>query len=143
MKRIFISLVTGLFLLTVSATTAMAASDYIQPFAGQQKVLSDNVAYLSGGVGIHERAQMDKMDKGYNLRLVFDANSGEYLANVGVSIAGENGNLLVDAVSSGPWFFAKLPAGTYRVTGTFNGRQETRTVTVGQHPDQVIMNWKV
>jgi hypothetical protein len=147
MKKLLSTLLAGLFF-AASAGMASAATLYVPPFAGHEKVMSDGAAYLSGGVGINERTQMKTMVKSYNLWLVFDVNSGPYpgayLSAVGVKIQNTRGTVLVDATSNGPWFFAKLPAGNYRVTAVFNGREHIQNITVTPHRQAhgVILAWK-
>lgn len=140
MKKMIISMVVGCFILAGGVASA-SANGYIPPFGGQQKTLQNGVAYLSGGVGTSERAQMTRMDQSYNLRLVFDVGSGAYLSNVAVKIQDMHGKTLVDTVSSGPWFCAKLPAGQYRVTTYFDGQQELRNVDLGRNPRTIIEVW--
>ena len=79
-------------------------------------------AYLSGGVGVDEVQAMRSQANNYNLKLVFAvAGSGEYLADVKVSVADASGNNVIHAVSNGPLF----------------GKTQSRTVTLraGQRAD--------
>ena len=67
----------------------------------------------------------------YNLQLVFALQgSGEYLADIRVLIADARGNALLDEISSGPLFFVRLPAGSYRVNADFHGTPLKKSVTV-------------
>jgi hypothetical protein len=67
---------------------------------------------------------------------------GEYLAFVDVSVEHEQGHRLLDTTSKGPWLFADLPSGTYRVTAeTPEGSPIVRTVTVGSRPTEVHFTW--
>ncbi len=52
--------------------------------------------------------------------------------SVAVTIADRQGRTVFDAVSDGPFLFAKLPAGTYRLTASSDGRPIARSVTVPQ-----------
>lgn len=88
------------------------------------------VPYLSGGVGLEERQRLEQSTGDYNLKLVFAATAGAYLGDVHVVIRGPRG-VALDATSTGPWFFAKLPPGKYRVSATANGRTQTKSVSVG------------
>jgi hypothetical protein len=147
MKKLFSGLLAGLFL-AASAGVASAAAIYVPPFTGHEKVLKDGAAYLSGGVGINERAQMKHLVKNYAVKLIFDVDSGSYpgayLSAVRVKIQKAGGRVLLDAVSNGPWFFAKLPAGRYLVTAVFNGRKHVQGITVAPHQQvhRVILSWK-
>lgn len=90
-----------------------------------------NVTYVSGGVGLESLDQLSSIARDFNLKLVFALNSGSYLSGVQVAIADSKGNTVVDAMSDGPWFMAKLPTGSYRVMATVAGKTEKRQVTVG------------
>jgi hypothetical protein len=87
---------------------------------------------MTGGVGINERAAMDRLAKNYDLKLVFAEPSRPYLANVDVEILNPSGKRLVETTDNGPWFFAKLPDGRYRVVATFEGKKEAREVEIGK-----------
>ncbi len=83
----------------------------------------EGITYASGGVGLGEREAMQQMAKDYNLRLSFAAKgTGTYLADIKVTIRDGKGKQVLDALSDGPWFFAKLPVGKYRVTAEEDGR---------------------
>ena len=43
-----------------------------------------------------------------------------------------------DATSAGPWFFVKLPAGTYQIVATFEGKAVKRSVTAGKAKLQTV-----
>lgn len=93
---------------------------------------SDNgIAYMSGGVGLDEREAMHSLAPNYNLRLVFAARQGAYLSDVKVDIRNTAGRNILSAVSNGPWFFAKLPSGRYRIMVEAGGKHMTRSAVVG------------
>ena len=100
----------------------------------------DNVPYTSDGVGDESQANLNAQKGDYNLKLVFAMKTGEYLANVKVNIADRKGTVL-DVKSDGPWFFARLPAGTYTVVSTNDGQSESRTVSVGSGLKTVDFRW--
>lgn len=129
-------------LLMASAGPAPAATTYIPPFGGRQALDNQGVAYMSGGVGINERHQMEERASGYNLKLVFDVRSGDYVSDVAVKVQNKVGQVLLDTTSDGPWFFASLPSGEYKVTADFNGRTIVQTVNIGDPVRQVIFTWR-
>ena len=91
-----------------------------------------DVTYVSGGFGLDERQELDAVAKDYDLKLVFAGKgSGEYLADVKVSIANTKGEKILEAVSEGPWFLAKLPAGRYKVSAESAGHTLTQQARVG------------
>ena len=72
---------------------------------------SENIPYVSGGVGIEERDRLRSLAADDNLGLSFSLENGHYLGGAEVSIKDDKGKELLEAVSDGPLFFAKLPAG--------------------------------
>ena len=101
------------------------------------------VKYLSGGVGLDERAAMEKAAKGnYNLQFVFAETTGPYLTDIKVDIQGKDGKKLVDMSTNGPWFFVELPNGHYSITVIHDGKSEVRRLVVGKNFQKVIFNWK-
>ena len=87
--------------------------------------------YVSGGVGSESIEQLAAIAGDFNLKLVFALNSGEYLSAVRVVIADATGKRLLDTLADGPWFLAKLPAGTYRITATYAGKEHQRQISIG------------
>lgn len=142
MKKYMFSAMAGLFFL-LSAGAAAAAVNFIPPFDGQHKIVAKGEAYYSGGVGITERRQMADMTRNCNLKLVFDTNTGAYLSAVAVKIQDAKGKVIIDTVSQGPWFSAKLPPAAYRITTVFGNHKYTRNVTLAQKPKTLILSWAV
>jgi len=106
------------------ANAASANSDAVVQNTG-------NVTYVSGGVGLESLDQLSSIARDFNLKLVFALNSGAYLSGVQVAIVDRKGQTVVDTTSDGPWFMAKLPAGSYQVIATVAGKAEKRQVSVG------------
>jgi hypothetical protein len=140
MKKLMLSSLAGIFFL-VTAGSAAAAVTFIPPFDGQHKTLTGNEAYYSGGVGITERTQMKDMTKGFNLKLIFDTKTGAYLSSVAVKIEDAKGTVLINTVSKGPWFSAKLPAANYRITASFDNHEYVRNIKLTQKPQVFILSW--
>lgn len=87
------------------------------------------IPYESRGIG--EADPVAEMAANYNLHMVFATRgSGEYLADVKVRIDDAKGKLILDANSPGPIFFARLPAGTYRVTASLGNKSQRKSVSV-------------
>ena len=87
---------------------------------------------MSGGIGGAERQALRAAAPNYNLHLLFAGQgTGEYLSDVKVTITDASGVVVLDAVSEGPYFLARLAPGRYRVTADLgNGNAQTRAVTV-------------
>jgi len=93
------------------------------------------ITYLSGGVGLDERETLSHIGQDYDLKLGFAEKAGNYLSDVKVRIKDAGSNTILEAVSQGPWFFAKLPAGKYTILATMKGetrQQVVRVTTRGQ-----------
>ena len=97
--------------------------------------------YLSGGVGDEDEARVLARQREFNLKLLFTLNEGNYLAGVNVSIADSGGRNVIQTVSEGPYFLAKLPAGQYTVSATNDGKTITRKIQVGKGLRSEQMRW--
>lgn len=88
--------------------------------------------YMTGGVGEEEREAMEAIARreGFNLKLVLATREGTYLAGVPLRISSPDGTLRLEATAEGPWLYARLPAGEYRVEGLFPAGNRAATVTV-------------
>jgi hypothetical protein len=95
------------------------------------------IPYLTGGVGTDEREQIGARAGNYNLKLTFAiVNSTQYLGDAQVTIKDAAGKTVLTVQTDGPFFYAKLPPGKYRVSATSGGQTQEKTVTVG-HQGQV------
>jgi hypothetical protein len=125
--------VAGLALL-VHATGASAASTYTPEAA----------SYRNGGIGVDGRQAMHAERQQYNLHLHFtQAKSGEYLSGVIVTITPQppkGAPLHID--DAGPWLYARLQPGSYRITAEFECHKQVRTVEVDKAASEVILHWR-
>ena len=101
-----------------------------QSTAALQVKKAGEISYLSGGVGKPEREQLRALEKDFNLKLVFSAADGKYVANVKIVVSDAKGRKLLEHVADGPFFMARLPAGEYSVAATFAGKTQTRKIGV-------------
>lgn len=93
--------------------------------------MAGGVPYISGGIGVSGREEMLEVKSRFNLRLLFAATgSGSYLADVRVRIDDAAGPTLLDAVAQGPWLYASLAPGRYRLHVNNAGQVQTREITV-------------
>jgi len=94
-----------------------------------------SVAYISGGIGGDEQEAMRAAAQNYNLHLLFaEQGSGEYLSGIKVTITSQQGAVVLSAISDGPYFMARLPAGHYRISADAgDGRPQMRAVSVPAH----------
>ncbi|HYA29989.1 MAG TPA: carboxypeptidase regulatory-like domain-containing protein [Acidobacteriota bacterium] len=138
MKTITLSS-AGIMLALGLASTAVGVT---APQSPLQMKKYGSISYMSGGVGADERDRLIAKSHGDNLRLSFAMQNGEYLGGAEVDIKDNNGKQILEAASSGPLFFAKLPAGSYTVEATNMSQTLTRTVNIpteGQSP--IFFTW--
>jgi hypothetical protein len=100
------------------------------------------ISYLSGGVGEEERELLTELGQAYPLKLIFADTTGQYLSDVAVGILDARGQQVLAAMSQGPWFFVRLPAGRYHVLSTTQGYTQERMVNVSPHHQvQLAFSW--
>jgi len=124
--------------LAISATSGFAIAQektIIQP-----QTAPSGIEYVSGGIGDRQQEAMKVMRKDYNLRLTFARpGSGEYLADVRVTIENADNAKVLDITSPGPLLFAKLPPGAYRIAAEFEGQRQVKKVTIQDgHPRGLV-----
>jgi hypothetical protein len=99
---------------------------------------ASGVSYVSGGVGDDSIERLNSLAGGFNLKLVFALNSGNYVSGVRVAIADAAGKTILDTTSEGPWFLVKVPAGNYQVVATFAGNAIKRQVAAGAAASRTV-----
>jgi hypothetical protein len=101
------------------------------------------VSYLNGGVGITERAQMDRAAGRYNLRLRFsERRDNELIVGVHLAVLDPAGHQVFTLANAGPLTDLRLPAGRYRVVATAGQRSEAQTVVLQQgRPQDLGFHW--
>jgi hypothetical protein len=111
--------------LLLSALGLPASAQELQP------QMQNGVTYVSGGVGLDGVDAIKSVQGEYNLRLLFaSTGSGQYYAEVKVTLADQAGNVLVQATSDGPYFYARLKPGQYKVLAEADGMPKTFAVNV-------------
>ena len=93
----------------------------------------DGIPYVSGGIGQEEIETLGRMGQAYDLKLVFAEKAGNYLSDVEVIVKDAGSNTLLETVSQGPWFFAKLPMGKYTISATMQGETRRQVARVTPH----------
>ena len=88
---------------------------------------ADRIIY-NGGVTVEERAEAPSE----GTRLVFFVSSGNFLANIAVSVTDAAGNEVVNTTTEGPWLILDLDPGQYRVVATRStGQIQSIAIDVG------------
>lgn len=133
----------------IYATIVTASLGYMSTaIADDMVVLPDvktqnGIAYLSGGIGSDQVSAMKSAAKDYAFMLTCSVqNTGEYLADVKVSITDKAGTVVLDTVTEGPILLAKLSPGQYRISADSNGTVLKKTVQIGAgHPVKLNLYW--
>jgi hypothetical protein len=101
------------------------------------------VKFVSGGVGDDSAEQMAALGREYNLKLLFAAKDGHYLAEVEVKITDEGNRSVLSTVAEGPFLFARLAPGKYQVTSSYAGVAQTRQTTIAASGRrELIFRWE-
>ncbi len=101
------------------------------------------IAFVTGGVGEEEREFLRTVDRDFNLKLMFAIKEGNYLSDVQVSIRDKKGQPVLEAVANGPFFYAKLPPGTYTVVVNGPGQSFRQSVQVtGRKQARLNFYWR-
>ncbi len=112
-------------------------------FADPTPKQQNGISYVNGGVGEEEQSAMRAQRADYNLLLTFaNKQSGAYRSDVQLDIMDTKGNTLLSAANSGPMFYAKLPAGTYRISAAAEGKVFKRSVRIGAAPKEMTLHWE-
>lgn len=129
---------------TLAAAAILAACLVTVPAvqaAGPQQ--QNGITYINGGVGQDEQNAMRALRADYNLLLTFATKqSGAFRSDVQLDIMDAKGTTLLSVPNTGPMFYAKLPAGTYRISAAAEGKTFKRTVKVGNAPREMTLHWE-
>ena len=110
---------------------------------GVTTAAAQNVKFVSGGVSDDSAERMAALGKEFNLKLLFAAKDGHYLADVAVSISDTGNRKILDTISEGPFLLAQLPPGRYAITATYAGAAQTRSTTVAAAwRRELIFRWQ-
>lgn len=78
-------------------------------------IQAGDVKFITGGVGDEEMAQLRSVEQEYNLRALIASMSGEYLSELDISILDASGTQVAATNNAGPYFYANLKPGAYRM----------------------------
>ena len=117
---------TGLLIAAVLISANVQADD-VSP----QPQTMNGVTFVSGGIGDSEIQAMKDMKKKYNLQLLFaDKDTSSYMADINVKILGKKGATILESVSHGPFFFAQLNPGKYKIVASHEGQEQSASVVI-------------
>ena len=99
--------------------------------AAERAGMEHHANFVSGGVGISSQEELKSREREFNLKLVFTLTEGNYVADVDVVIRDASGRTVIAHGAPGPLLMARLPRGTYTVDATYEGRMQSRKVSIG------------
>jgi hypothetical protein len=103
--------------------------------------MQQQLPFVSGGVGLEAQEELKAREREFNMKLVFTLVEGNYVADVHVVIRDAGGTTVLDHQAPGPFLMAKLPRGAYTVTATYEGKAQTRKVSVGERLMTTQFRW--
>ena len=140
MKQIMIGTI-GLFLFAVGPVFPSSRTEF--PDSQPQVRQYGRIPYVSGGFGIEERENLRAMSQDDNLELSFALQNKNYLGGAEVLIKDRNGKEVIQTLSDGPLFFARLPDGIYTVEATAMGQTLEQVAHVSSKGQaQLHFAWK-
>jgi len=98
--------------------------------------------FACGGVGDENMAALKAMRSEANASLLFTAGTrGAYVADVNLTIQGNNVAQPIALQASGPACLLKLPKGKYELVAEYKGREMRRQVVIGSKLAQASFRW--
>lgn len=141
---------------TLHARPAAAAGDSETTNATQAVVASDLrlkerthgwVNFVTGGSGLREAIAMKRAMHQYPLALEFRVKANgkmRFLGGVPVTVKVPAGPIVLEAVSAGPFLFARLSPGRYEVMAGWRGKRQRQEVDVGvTGSEHVVFQWDI
>jgi hypothetical protein len=115
--------------MAIAAVTACATAraDDANTLPADQPTEVNGIEIACSGVG--DEARVDPRWPAFAVKIEFANNAAEYLSDIDVSVADANGEALFHVHCETPWLLAKLPAGKYTVSGTYEGITKTAKLT--------------
>jgi len=108
------------------AAAALLSAATLSPLGAQpmpEPETQNGITFISGGVGDDSQQAMLAVKQAYNLRMLFAREkTGEYFAMLPVRISDVAGNPVLSATSAGPFFYARMKPGRYKVEVIHQGQ---------------------
>lgn len=127
MKRFFGSAQQRLVTLFCAASLLFISAAQAQPPGVQT---ANGVAFVSGGVGEDAMAALTAIENEYDLKLFLVGQSGAYLSDIQITVIDAQGKGVILTTSEGPVLLAKLPTGSYAISGQKNGHRIEQSISV-------------
>ena len=95
-------------------------------------------AFISGGIGDEGRAELEAVQKNYNLKLVFAGEGGIFLDSIHVVVSDAAKNTVLTTDTEGPILLAQLKPGKYMVTAEAQDSTQKQTLTIRKNKQTYI-----
>jgi|GEM_PF-5158027 len=120
-------LISAAFIGIATASHAQAHDHEADLATPHEMHMTNKIIFLSGGIGNDEQALMKEEASKYNTRMSFARfeNSG-YITGAKVTLLDSKGNILLNRVSDGPYFYIALPEGKYTLKASYMGVEKTK-----------------
>lgn len=112
--------------------------------ADEAVATAGDVSWVSGGIGEDSRERLAALAAGFgfNLKVTFALQSGDYLSAVAVRIVDAGGRTVLETTSEGPIMLVRLPAGRYEFAATVGGRElKQRLSVVAGRTATAVFRW--
>ncbi|MGE3624428.1 MAG: hypothetical protein AB7H77_11235 [Bdellovibrionales bacterium] len=96
-----------------------------------QPVQTENVRYITGGIGDEERDALNSVKQRYNLHVTSTNMQGEFNGSTQIIVRDRQDNTTLK-VDAGPLFYADLPAGSYTVEAVNGGQKKEQKISLAQ-----------
>lgn len=105
---------------------------------------SGAASYVTGGIPYEQIPAFTQARGQYPLNIEVyqrDGNKNSFTAGAGVKlVSAKSGDVVLDATTDGPYLWAKVPPGPYKLQTTLNGKMKESRVSVGgAHPTRAIV----
>jgi hypothetical protein len=110
------------------AALGLAVPAFAQSLPAPQT--QNGVSFITGGVGRDKVEAFRQATGDFNLRATFSQTDGAFIADVKVELRDAQGKTLVATKTEGPFFFAKVPPGTYEMVATYGDQTQRRQMVV-------------
>jgi len=108
------------------AGNALQAAEEVEPPKIHKQ---GDTTYVTGGTGADQRKALFKVAPKFPIQLIFEVEGqAEDISGVKVTLTDQSGNVLIEAVSEGPYFYMNPPAGgRFTIDAEYNGDKQTKT----------------
>ncbi|MDR6207923.1 hypothetical protein [Paraburkholderia graminis] len=134
----------GMDMMGVTCSQVDAGVDASSPpaAAGVEAGHNRGITYVTGGVGEDEAAAMRAVASRYSMRARFTTSTGEFISDVSVRMFTPDGTLIFAAITDGPYLYAQVPPGRYRLSATLDGVERSQSITIPTHGGiNVSLTW--